>query len=94
MSVALTNGACHQEMILGRGVCAEGERKRSRPDLVYARGGCGPKEDPAAPMSLAETKTDTALTWGLSGPSLLLFMRLRGKDSNLDYLIQSQASYH
>jgi uncharacterized protein YbjQ (UPF0145 family) len=23
-----------------------------------------------------------------------VFMRLRGKDSNLDYLIQSQASYH
>ena len=22
------------------------------------------------------------------------FVRLRGKDSNLDYLIQSQASYH
>jgi hypothetical protein len=31
---------------------------------------------------------------GPSGPSLLLFLRLRGKDSNLDYLIQSQASYH
>ena len=24
----------------------------------------------------------------------VLFLRLRGKDSNLDYLIQSQASYH
>ena len=23
-----------------------------------------------------------------------LFIKLRGKDSNLDYLIQSQASYH
>jgi hypothetical protein len=23
-----------------------------------------------------------------------VFVRLRGKDSNLDYLIQSQASYH
>jgi hypothetical protein len=31
---------------------------------------------------------------GPSGPFLLLFLRLRGKDSNLDYLIQSQASYH
>ena len=79
MSVALTNGACHQEMILGRGVCAEGERKRSRPDLVYARGGCGPKEDPAAPMSLAETKTDTALTWGLSGPSFVAVYEAAGQ---------------
>jgi hypothetical protein len=29
-----------------------------------------------------------------SGASFVLFLRLRGKDSNLDYLIQSQASYH
>ena len=28
------------------------------------------------------------------GPLSCSFLRLRGKDSNLDYLIQSQASYH
>ena len=31
---------------------------------------------------------------GTNAASFVPFLRLRGKDSNLDYLIQSQASYH
>ena len=37
---------------------------------------------------------DISLTRGPLGPSLVPFLRLRGKGSNLHYLIQSQASYH
>ena len=39
----------------------------------------GAKEDPAAPMSLAETKTDTALTWGPFGALIVAVFEAAGQ---------------
>ena len=50
---------------------------------------CAPRQSRRLAACKPDDVSDTAVTWGPSGPSLLLFMRLRGKDSNLDYLIQS-----
>jgi hypothetical protein len=57
--------------------------------------GEGASRDPESSSWLALTFfSDTVLTWGAFGSLFVALLRLRGKDSNLDYLIQSQASYH
>ena len=43
---------------------------------------------------LAGPRIRTRRGWTAKTPLERAFPRLRGKDSNLDYLIQSQASYH
>ena len=56
----------------------------STADGIKGEGGC----------KLGLHSCGRSLLRGKLGASFVLFLRLRGKDSNLDYLIQSQASYH
>ena len=69
-------------------------RAKEEKDRCRRRNGATPGRKAPFLSSAMGRLSPAALFFPRDNPRLRVCVRLRGKDSNLDYLIQSQASYH